>query len=328
MKRIGWFYLGGGLLIVGLCSGFYFWLFAPISRAGTPQLFTVQSAESITSIARRLEEGQLIRSAWGFKAYLKISGKVVVQPGTYEISTKDSLIKIANLIASGDTTNVTLTIPEGYTLAQIAEQVGQKNIADAAEFTRLVKDFPPDYEFLKVRPTGQTSLEGFLFPDTYRLIKGNPTLAIQQILDNFSSKYTTDIKPKLGDKNLYEIITVASLIEREVKTTEDMVMVSGVIYNRLKIGMKLDIDATVRFIINNWKDPLTRDDLSVDSPYNTRRYAGLPPGPICNPGLAAIEAALQPADHDYYYYLTDYDGVTHYAKTLAEHNQNKLQYLL
>ena len=306
MKRIGWFYLGGGLLIVGLCSGFYFWLFAPISRAGTPQLFTVQSAESITSIARRLEEGQLIRSAWGFKAYLKISGKVVVQPGTYEISTKDSLIKIANLIASGDTTNVTLTIPEGYTLAQIAEQVGQKNIADAAEFTRLVKDFPPDYEFLKVRPTGQTSLEGFLF----------------------SSKYTTDIKPKLGDKNLYEIITVASLIEREVKTTEDMVMVSGVIYNRLKIGMKLDIDATVRFIINNWKDPLTRDDLSVDSPYNTRRYAGLPPGPICNPGLAAIEAALQPADHDYYYYLTDYDGVTHYAKTLAEHNQNKLQYLL
>ena len=165
MKRIGWFYLGGGLLIVGLCSGFYFWLFAPISRAGTPQLFTVQSAESITSIARRLEEGQLIRSAWGFKAYLKISGKVVVQPGTYEISTKDSLIKIANLIASGDTTNVTLTIPEGYTLAQIAEQVGQKNIADAAEFTRLVKDFPPDYEFLKVRPTGQTSLEGFLFPE-------------------------------------------------------------------------------------------------------------------------------------------------------------------
>lgn len=328
MKRFWWAYLALVLLAVGLILAVYFWLLAPISRAGTPQLFTVQSAESITSIARRLEEQHLIRSVWAFKAYLKISGKVVVQPGAYEISTKDSLIEIADLIASGDTTNVTLTIPEGYTLAQIAEQIGQKNVANADEFTNIANDFPADYEFLKARPTGKKSLEGFLFPDTYRLIKGDPTLSIRQMLDNFNSKYNIDIKPNLGDRNLYEVITVASLVEREVKTSADMALVAGVIYNRLKLGMRLDIDATVRYVINNWKDPLTRDDLSVDSPYNTRRYAGLPPGPICNPGLVAILATMQPADHDYYYYLTDYEGITHYAKTLAEHNQNKLKYLL
>lgn len=328
MKYAPWLYITIFSLAIGLILAAYLLLVAPISRAGTPQSFTVQSAESITSIARRLEEQHLIRSVWAFKAYLKISGKVVVQPGTYEVSTRDSLIKIANLIASGNTANVTLTIPEGYTSAQIAEQVGLKNISDPEEFINIVNDFPADYEFLKSRPEGKKSLEGFLFPDTYRLIKGDPTLAIRQMLDNFNSKYNIDIKPKLGDKNLYEIITIASLVEREVKTSEDMALVAGVIYNRLKLGMRLDIDASVRYVINNWKDPLTRDDLSVDSPYNTRRYAGLPPGPICNPGLAAIMATLQPSDHDYYYYLTDYEGITHYAKTLAEHNQNKLKYLL
>jgi len=317
----------GLIVLAGLVGGYYLWL-GPVGSSGQSQQFVVQSGESISSIAQRLEDGRLIKSAGAFKIHLKLTGKIIVQPGTYDLSPTQNLPRIANLIASGNTANVTLTIPEGYTLAQIAEQVGQKNIASADDFLKIVNDFPSDYDFLQLRPEGKKSLEGFLFPDTYRLIKGDPVLAVRQMLDNFGSKYRSDIKPDLGERNLYEVLIIASMIEREAQKEEDRYLISGVIYNRLNAGVRLDIDATVRYVINNWKDPLTQKDLGVDSPYNTRRYSGLPPGPICNPGLAAIKAAINPTVHKYYYYLTDAEGITHYAKTLAEHNANKVNYLL
>jgi len=327
MKAIYWRIIISGIVLVGLVGSYFIWL-APLSYQNkSSRNFVVQPTESITSIANRLQEESLIRSAWAFKVYLKLTGKIIVQPGMYDLSPNQSLPKVANLIASGDTANVNVTIPEGYTLAQIADQVEQKNLVDKEEFLQIANNFPPDYDFLKSRPADK-SLEGFLFPDTYRFIKGDATLIIRQMLDNFGSKYRSDIQPDLGDKSLYEVLTIASMVEREVQKDEDRPMIAGVIYNRLRIGVRLDIDATVRFIINNWKDPLTKADLSIDSPYNTRRYGGLPPGPICNPGLASIKATLHPTDHKYYYYLTDYEGITHYAKTLNEHNQNKLKYLL
>jgi UPF0755 protein len=327
MKTKYWWLIG---LIVALLlaggGGYYAWM-APVAVTAQPKQFTVQSGEGISTIAANLQKAGIIKSAWGFKLYLKLTGQVIVQPGTYQLSPAQSLPRIANWIASGETSNVTLTIPEGFTLQQIGEAMEQKNIATKAEFLNIANNFPPDYDFLKARPAGK-SLEGFLFPDTYRLIKGDPTLAIRQMLDNFSNKYHADIQPDLGEQNLYEVLIIASLIEREAQKAEDRPLVAGVIYNRLKIGMKLGIDATVRYIINNWKDPLTAADLNIDSPYNTRRYAGLPPAPICNSGLASIEAALHPTDHKYYYYLTDPEGMMHYAKTLDEHNQNKVKYLL
>lgn len=327
MRSFYWKIIISIAILVGLAGGYFYYL-APFSyKERSPQHFIVQPTESIGSIARRLEDDNLIRSAWAFKAYLKLTGKIIVQPGTYDLSPHQNLPQIASLIASGDTANVSVTIPEGYTLAQIAELIEKKNLTSKEEFLQIANNFPPDYDFLKSRPANK-SLEGFLFPDTYRFIKGNATLITRQMLDNFGSKYRADIKEDLGDKNLYEILTVASMVEREAQKDEDRSLIAGVIYNRLKIGMRLDIDATVRFVINNWKDPLTKADLSIDSPYNTRRYVGLPPGPICNPGLASIKATLHPADHKYYYYLTDYEGITHYAKTLNEHNQNKLKYLL
>jgi UPF0755 protein len=148
------------------------------------------------------------------------------------------------------------------------------------------------------------------------------------MLNNFETKYKSDIAPTLGDRNLYEILIVASLIEKEAKTQTDREQISAVLYNRLAEGMRLDVDATVRYLTGNWKDPITKTDLAIDSPYNTRLHAGLPPGPICNPGLATIKAAMNPPKSDYYYYLTDFEGITHYAKTLSEHNENKLRYLL
>lgn len=326
MKRIYWL-IGAGVICLGLAGGYWTWL-SPAGGNTQPKHFIVQSGEGISTIANRLEKDGLIKSATAFKIYLKLTGQIIVQPGTYELSARQNLPAIANRIASGNTANVSLTIPEGYTVAQIADQIAQKNIGSKEDFLKVANDFPPDYDFLQSRPEGKKSLEGFLFPDTYRLIKGDPTLSIRQMLDNFGSKYRAEIQPKLNGKELYDVLIIASLIEREAQKAEDRPLIAGVIYNRLRAGVKLDIDATVRFIINNWKDPLTKADLTVDSPYNTRRYIGLPPGPICNPGLAAIEAALNPTEHKYYYYLTDPEGVTHYAKTLEEHNQNKVRYLL
>lgn len=327
MKAKHWWLISSlvaGILVLG--GSYYIWL-APAGSTHQTKPFTVQSGEGIGTIAEHLQKEGIIKSAWGFKAYLKLTGQVIVQPGTYELSAGQSLPTVANLIASGRTANVSLTIPEGFTLQQIADEIAQKNIATQEEFLKIANQFPPDYDFLKSRPAGK-SLEGFLFPDTYKLIKGDPLLAVRKILDNFSSKYHADIQPGLGNRNLYEVLIMASMVEREAQKDEDRYLIAGVLYNRLKIGLRLDVDATVRYVINNWKDPLTQKDLGVDSPYNTRRYVGLPPGPICNPGLAAIKAALYPAIHKYYYYLTDFEGITHYAKTLKEHNENKLKYLL
>ncbi|OGB74231.1 hypothetical protein A2V68_00480 [candidate division Kazan bacterium RBG_13_50_9] len=316
--------IGGAIAAAVLI--FYFLALAPVG-AGEVRNFTVQSGETISSIAKHLEEEHLIRSPWGFKFYLKLTGKIIVQPGIYQLSPAYGTARVANVIASGDTANITVTIPEGYTLEQIAELLASKGVTSKEEFIKEASDFPPDYDFSKYRPLGH-SLEGFLFPDTYRLIKGDALAAVRVMLDNFGVKFRNDIKDELGDRDLHPILIVASMVEREAKTQTDREQIAAVLWNRLDAGMRLDVDATVRYITGNWEDPIAREDLASDSPYNTRRFAGLPPGPICNPGLASIKAALNPPTSSYYYYLTDFEGITHYAETLDEHNQNKLKYLL
>lgn len=312
--------------LVALVWFIYFLTLSPVGTGKSKQ-FTIQPGASITSIAKNLQQEGLIKSVGGFKFYLKLTGKVIVQPGAYEISPNFSAPRIANLVANGNTANSTIVIPEGYTLDQISTLMAEKGIATKSEFQTAAENFPPDYGFMKSKPT-TSSLEGFLFPDTYRLLKGDAVSAIRMMLNNFETKYKSDIAPTLGDRNFYNILIVASLIEREAKAQTDREQISAVLYNRLAEGMRLDVDATVRYLTGNWKDPITKTDLAIKSPYNTRLHAGLPPGPICNPGLASIKAAMDPPDSDYYYYLTDFEGITHYAKTLQEHNENKLRYLL
>jgi len=148
------------------------------------------------------------------------------------------------------------------------------------------------------------------------------------LLDNFKQRIATvDTQLKSSKYTLHQIVTLASLIEKEARTDPSRKMVAGILINRLKKGMRLDVDATVRYITENWTRPITQADLNINSPYNTRKVAGLPPGPICNPGLASIQAVLSPAASDYLYYLTDPEGVIYYAKTLDEHNANKAKYL-
>jgi UPF0755 protein len=239
---------------------------------------------------------------------------------------------LARLIALGQKRDeVSITIPEGKTLFQEAELL-EKEGALPADFFRLSGDtlraqsFDPlwkeEFVFLKELPAG-TSLEGFLFPDTYRAWADQlPEGLMRKQLQEFE-KRVPKIEKERGKRSFMEILTLASLVEKEVANPDDRKTVAGIFMRRLKEGMLLQSDATVNYVTRSGRTRSTADDLKVDSPYNTYLYKGLPPGPVSNPGDDAIDAALHPAETPYRYFLTDEQGKTYYARTLDEHIQNR-----
>jgi len=316
----------GGLAIVLL--GAYLWMFAPSDYRGQKYLFTVPTGQSITQIAQSLNEQGFVRSVIGTRIAFVLSRVDVIQSGTYNISPRMDVWQIAQIIGSADTAAANVTIPEGYTVKQIADLLEKKGLVNSAAFLQATKTWVSDADFLQSR-TKKDSLEGYLFPDTYRINKGTPVEdIISMMLNNFQRRITPlQIKINNNSRSLNQIIILASLVEKEARTETNRKLVAQVLLNRLAKPMRLDVDATVRYITGNWIDPITKTDLASNSPYNTRKFTGLPPTAICNPGLMAIETVLSPTPTDALYYLTDKDGVMHYAKTLQEHNQNKTKYL-
>lgn len=322
------------LLILGGCAlGFivaYLSLFAPANYRSDQYLFTIESGQSISDITKSLAENKFLRSELGGKIAFRLSATGIVRAGTYNISPRMNAWQIATQVKKGETAGAKVTIPEGYTVSQIYDRLTSLQVAttrgleDASNKLDLGK-----YPFIKPNQQVNNPLEGYLFPDTYNFNRGMPEDSILiRMLDNFASR-TRDLLPKSAEVGLTpeQLITLASLVEKEARTEEDRKLIAGVLLNRIKNNMRLDVDATVRFITNNWTKPITSADLEINSPYNTRLKSGLPPGPICNPGLAAIQAVVSPTPSDYLYYLTDDQGVTHYAQTLDEHNLNKAKYL-
>jgi UPF0755 protein len=236
-------------------------------------------------------------------------------------------------------TDVSVTFPEGFTLAQIAARLEAKGIVGAAAFTAAAQAdrFRGEFDELQNTPRG-ASLEGYLFPDTYRLKRGTlPEDLIRRMLHRFADQYTEARSRAAGDKgggpvppaalSTHVVVTMASIIEREVTSAEDRRLVSGILWKRLGSWIGLDADATIRYVLGNWDRPLTVQDLRVDSPYNTRRHRGLPPGPIGSPGLDSLAAALAPTASDFFYYLSAPSGETIFSATLDEHNAAKAKYL-
>jgi len=315
----------GALTIVVVSA--YFVLFAPPDYTGTKTVFVVNSGQSIADVINSLFEEQFVRSRLGAKIAFKLSRVRVVQANIYDVSQRMNAWQIARVIGGDEINAAKVTVPEGFTIEQIGELLHKKSIVSAEKFVDFATNYASDRDFLTARNTN--SLEGYLFPDTYNFAHGvDPQNITEKMLSNFNrriSPLADDIASSRYD--LHQIITLASLVEKEARNDEDRKLMAGVMLNRLNIGMKLDVDATVRYITNNWLEPIGQDDLDIDSPYNTRKYAGLPPGPICNPGLAAIEAVLRPTASRYFYYLTAPDGTSYYARTLDEHNANKAKYL-
>lgn len=272
-------------------------------------------------IGEQLRAAGVIRSAWGFVAAARAKGVATsLQEGEYRISPAMRLLEIVDIMARGDVVLHSVTIPEGFTAEQIVDALGATGIGNAARLADLVRYGAAGYSYPFLRRAVGGSLEGFLFPDTYAIPRHLPD---REIVALFLKRFAEVVIPRwqatAPSRSLFDIVTVASLIEREAKIPSERALIAGVLYNRLARGIRLEVDATVLYALGRHKDVVTLDDLAVDSPYNTYRHAGLPPGPIANPGLAAIDAALRPATTRYLFYVARADGSHVFSRTFEEH---------
>jgi UPF0755 protein len=283
--------------------------------------FVIPKGQAVTIIAQRLEAEKLIKSAWAFRlAIYKNHLTNKIQAGSFELSANMSTWEIAQALTVG-TNDLWITLPEGWRREEIAESLAKQGLPffSADEFLELSK-----------------GLEGQLFPDTYLVPREIDAEQLLSLLQNtFNNKVTHALSAVLAKNqlSLNEVLTLASLVQRESALDSEMPLVAQILLNRLAIQMPLQVDATLQYIkgFNQvsgtwWSTPLA-DDKKLDSLYNTYKYAGLPPGPICNPGLAAIQAVLNPTSTSALFYLHDQNGKIHTANNLQEHNNNVNKYL-
>lgn len=276
-------------------------------KNGSTQQFEIAKGESVKSVAGRLQADRLVRSALGFRVAVKQSGlDGSIQAGVYQLSPAMSAHEIARALTRG-LKDVRLTIPEGYRSEQIAETVSS------------VLGIP-EKDFL----AAAAGSEGYLFPDTYFLAQGSTAEdAVETLKDTFAKK-TAGMAPSKED------VVLASLVERETKGDAEKPIVAGILKKRLAAGWPLQLDATVQYLAGKkgeWWPNTTLLDRERSSAYNTYLHQGLPPGPICNPGLESIKAVLSPESSEYWYYLHDREGRIHYAVTNSEHEQNIEEYI-
>lgn len=276
-------------------------------------------------IGQMLQAKGVIASASAFVDLVQSRGSTdKLQPGSYTLPTGAQLIAIVDKLEKGQgPTTFSVTIPEGLAAAQIqAQLVKDGTVKSPATYGDLVRQ-PAKFVVPQIGGITEkvTTLEGLLFPDTYNLMAGDgPTELIGAQLQAFNKKTAALDWSKADAVNLtpYQILIVASLVEKEAVTAQDRSTVAAVIYNRLKKKMTLGLDVTVRYVVNKWTEPLTDADLKVDSPYNTRVVKGLPPGPICNPGVVSITAALNPAAVGYLYFVADANGKMSFTASYNE----------
>ena len=274
-------------------------------------------------IGAELEKKHLVRRALGFVLAARLDGTSgKMKSGRYQLSSAMKPQQMAALIALGQTAPVPIVIPEGFTVAQIARRLASHGDVDEAEFLRLARTEGRSFHGNGFTPPGD-NLEGYLFPDTYDIPKGTSARDIvTMMLKEFSEKIVAPNRRDFtSDEKLRNTIILASLVEREAEVDADRPLVAAALTNRLKIGMRLQCDATVQYALPGHKARLFYKDLRVESPYNTYLHAGLPPTPIANPGVSSVLAALHPARADYLYYVARPDGRHIFTATLADHNR-------
>ncbi len=299
--------------------------------------FTVHPGETPADIGRHLQAQGLIQDAELFRLRVKQRGVGErLEAGEYELQATMTLDEIINKLQRGRLRATTITIPEGWRLEQVAEYLSQQNIGSQQDLLRLARSsqFDSGFAWLRERPAG-SALEGYLFPDTYQ-IEATATISdvTLLLLQNFDRRVTPQMRQQAAAKySLYEVLTVASLVEREAVKAEERPIIASVYLNRLSKNMALEADSTVQYALgyqpekNTWWRRLSVEQLrQVESPYNTYLRRGLPPGPICSPGLASIQAVLQPAKTEYLYYYAKGDGSHAFAKTFEEHLENQQKY--
>lgn len=308
---------------------------APLNQtAPVKKTIAVAPGRGVKAIAAQLEREGVIADDFYFNLYVRITGtEKRFQAGEFELTSAMNIPQIVGTLISGAVAprEVRITVPEGFTAKEIRARLEENNLFVGDAFAAF-KGYQDRYLFLADAPA-LAGLEGFLFPDTYHFFKKSSAEEIvKKFLDNFEKKLSDNLREELKNRHrtIFEAVTMASLIEKEIARDPDRAIVSGILWKRLAAGMPLQVDATVCYAktqaFNNCH-PILKDDLNVDSPYNTYKQRGLPPGPISNPGLKALEAAVFPQESEYWYYLSKPDGQTVFSKTLEEHNAAKTIYL-
>ena len=306
--------LAGLVTLVILMLAFIWTFFVSAPREfPTDRLVLIPEDASVATIATALEADGVIRSADAFRMWMRVTGADrEVHAGTYYFAKPITLFGVAERIATGERgiESIRVTLTEGMTAREMGEALSRV-LPDfsAAAFTELAKPY-----------------EGYLFPDTYFIDPGTtPEQVVSRLRETFASR-TDSLRTEAGER-FDDIVVMASLIEKEADTAEDRRIVSGILWNRIDAEMPLQVDAVFGYILDRSGYAPTGTDLEIDSPYNTYENRGLPPGPISNPGLDALEAAMHPAATDYFYYLTGRDGLMYYAETFEEHKRNRELYL-
>ena len=273
---------------------------------------------SVGYVAKQLKDAGIIKYKGLFELYCSVShAKTKIDPGTYELSTNydyRALVKKMQ-VGSGAMVTTKVTIPEGYTMEQIFHKLEDENVCSYDYLMDAAANYSYNYSFIDQSMQGDAKrLEGFLFPDTYEFYQGmQASSAINKFLENFHDRLTAEMLEKADERGMtmQEVVTVASMIEKEAANDDERAMIAAVIYNRIEAGMPLQIDSTIMYVLPEHKDVLTVEDTKIDSPYNTYQNKGLPPTPIANPGLASIKATLSPASTQALYYALDAESGTH-----------------
>lgn len=324
------------LFLAVIISGFFWWQWATTAISDQPsaisKTFVIRKGESLSSVANRLGQEGLIRSPLAFKILVLSSGLTgKIQAGSFHLNPSLGPKEIADLLTHG-TADIWLTFPEGWRREEFARRLAANlDNFDYQEFLRLTE-----------------GLEGELFPDTYLIPKqATPSAIVKIFLNNFEKKFA-DLEQVAQKSGLTkrQVLILASMVEREVRYKEDRPIVAGILIKRWRENWPLQVDATIQYEVGSgkcggelksdsrsedgkcdWWSPLKKADLEIDSPYNSYKYKGLPPTPICNPGLASIKAVIYPQLTDYWFYLSDLEGKIHYAKTIEEHSANVKAFL-
>lgn len=312
----------------------------PINSIAEEIEFTIDKGENVNTISSNLAEKGLIKSAFWFRVYIKHKGRQsALQAGQYALSSSLGVPNIVDYLINGRSLSRerVVRIIEGWDIDDIDDYLLENNIVAGSEFVSIARGDMHIWPFTFSAPawlekiSKKATFEGYLFPDTYRVFKDASVEDIlQKVLENFELKVTPKmiIDLEKQDKTLHEIITMASIIEKEVFKESDRALVAGILYKRLNIGMRLEVDSTINYMTGKNDPAAEYKDLEIDSPYNTYKYYGLPPGPICNPGFSAIKAAIYPKTSEYLFYLNRQDTKeTIFSKTYTEHLSNKNKYL-
>lgn len=286
-------------------------------------IITVEPGMTNADIATLLQNKKMINSPVFFRLQSKFARmERSLQAGEYEIVSGMSNWEIIDLFSKGQVRHKTLTIPEGYTIEQIAKKIEESGLGSAEEFKKAAKDYAP-YSYMETSNNNVIfKAEGFAYPSTYYLSPGSAEKEILAIMvKEFDTQLTEDIRQKAKDKNMSirDLVNLASLVEKEAVFPEERPVIAGVFLKRLQTQMPLQSDTTIQYILGVQKKEISIADTKIDSPYNTYLYAELPPGPIASPSISTINAVLDPKQTNYLYFVADLEGHHHFTETYQDH---------